>query len=110
MSYQYVKNSDLIYRLKDGAYIPPDLKNMDYLEYLEWVKGGGVTASASIVQPSPEELENAVVRDYPKLKALRNMAPAQIQTWVDNNVNTLADAKDLLKTLAIAVAILARRI
>ena len=45
-----------------------------------------------------------------KLAALRTMTPAQVQTWVQNNVNTLADAKDALKTMAVALCILARRI
>jgi len=38
------------------------------------------------------------------------MTPAQVMTWVDNNINTLADAKDAIKTLAVAVGILARTI
>ena len=49
-------------------------------------------------------------KQYAKLQALSTMTPAQVQTWVQNNVNTLADAKDALKTLAVAVGILARRL
>jgi hypothetical protein len=49
-------------------------------------------------------------RSYAKLKALVSLTPTQIQNYIQNNVNTLADAKDALKTLAIAVGILARRL
>lgn len=49
------------------------------------------------------------VRNYPKLNALKGMAPTQIRTWVDANVTNLAEARDAIKTLAIAVSLLARR-
>ncbi len=35
--------------------------------------------------------------------------PADIEAWVDANVNTLEDAKDALKILAKAIALTARR-
>jgi hypothetical protein len=44
-----------------------------------------------------------------KLTALMGMNPAQVQVWVAANVTTLAQAQDAIATLAIAVAILARR-
>lgn len=53
--------------------------------------------------------ENAA-KNYTKLSALKNMNPGQVDSWVQTNVNTLADAKDTIKTLAIAVSILARRL
>ena len=45
-----------------------------------------------------------------KLSALGNMTPVQVRTWVGANVTNLADAKDVLATLAVAVSILARRL
>ncbi len=33
-------------RLSDNAYIPPDEKNRDYKEYLEWVKLGNTAEPA----------------------------------------------------------------
>jgi hypothetical protein len=71
---------------------------------------------AGVLEPDPpppptqDELDAAEARQYAKLAALRAMTPAQVDAWVEANVNTLADAKDALKTLAIAVAILARRL
>ena len=45
-----------------------------------------------------------------KLAALGNMSPAQVRAWVAANVSNLADAKDVLATLAVAVSVLARKI
>lgn len=60
--------------------------------------------------PTPEERDAAVARQYQKLMALRGMTPSQVQAWVDANIADLASAKDAIKTLAIAICILARRI
>jgi len=38
------------------------------------------------------------------------MTPAQVRAWVDANVTNLSQAQDAIKTLAIAVSILARRL
>lgn len=45
-----------------------------------------------------------------KLTALGAMSPAQVRAWVAANVTNLADAKDVLGTLAVAVSILSRRL
>lgn len=45
-----------------------------------------------------------------KLAALAAMTPAQVRAWVASNVTNLADAKDALATLAVAVSILARQL
>ena len=60
--------------------------------------------------PTQDELDALAAREYAKLKALVGMTPAQISTWVDANVTTLATIQDALKTLAIAVSVLGRRI
>jgi hypothetical protein len=52
----------------------------------------------------------SAAKQYAKLQALKNMTPAQVGAWIDANINNLADAKDALKTLAIAVSVLARRL
>ncbi len=36
--------SNAVIRLEDNAYIPLDLRNIDYLKYLEWVKAGNTPA------------------------------------------------------------------
>ena len=45
-----------------------------------------------------------------KLSALGAMTPAQVRAWVAANVTNLAEAKDVLGTLAVAVSILSRRL
>ena len=37
---------------------------------------------------------------------LENATPTQINTWIDNNITTLASAKELLKTLTLAIRVL----
>lgn len=60
--------------------------------------------------PTQEELDADAARNYAKLAVLRAMTPAQVQSWVAANVNSLADAKDAITTLAVAVSVLARRL
>lgn len=55
-----------------------------------------------------EENDQMQAKQYQKLVALKNMTPAEVQAWVDANVTTLAAARDAIKTLAVAVSILAR--
>lgn len=110
-TYKAIRNSDNILR-SDGACIPPDEANFDYREFLRWqAQDGGVLGAADPAPaPTQEALDQAAAAAYPKLAALRNMAPAQVQAWVDANVTDLASARDAIKTLAIAVSVLARRI
>tara|TARA_R100000458_G_C8193905_1_gene186690 strand:- start:393 stop:554 length:162 start_codon:yes stop_codon:yes gene_type:complete len=37
---------DYVLRKKDNAQIPFDLENMDYVEYIEWVKAGNTAEAA----------------------------------------------------------------
>lgn len=60
--------------------------------------------------PAPDEADRAAARAYAKLTALKGMTPAQVQAWVTANVTTLADAKDAITTLAIAVGVLSREL
>lgn len=39
-------NDDLIIRLEDGAFIPKDVANRDYREYLQWLKDGNTPRTA----------------------------------------------------------------
>ena len=45
-----------------------------------------------------------------KVAAIGAMTPAQVKAWVTANVSTLADAKDLITTLAVVISILARKL
>lgn len=60
--------------------------------------------------PTQDQIDTEAAKQYAKLNALKGMTPAQISTWVDDNVTNLTQAQDAIKTLAIAVSILARRL
>ena len=57
---------------------------------------------------SVQDAEDA--KAYAPLAALANMTPAQVQSYIQANVTDLASAKAAIKTLAVAVGILARRL
>lgn len=56
------------------------------------------------------EADAAAAKGDAKLSALTDMSPTQVRAWVAANVATLADAKDVLATLAVAVSVLSRRL
>jgi len=110
MNYKLTKYN-YITRVDDGAKIPKNPGNIDFQAYLKWVADGNTPLP---VDPDPaptqDELDIIAAKNYEKLNALKNMTPTEIQAWVTANVNTLAQAKDAIQTLAIAVSILARRL
>ena len=61
-------------------------------------------------QAAADAADATAAKAYAKLNALKAMTPAQISAWVDANVTNLATAQDAIKTLAIAVGILTRRL
>lgn len=50
------------------------------------------------------------VRKDPRLRHLLEARPSQINTWVDNNVNTIADFKMVLKIILKVLLIMARKV
>ncbi len=103
--YKYPQFGKMIVRVADGAFVPADSP-----EILEWLAQGNTIAPADPVVKSQEQIDTEAARAYAKLAALRSMTPAQVASWVDANVTNLAEAKDAIKTLAIAVCVLARRL
>lgn len=55
-------------------------------------------------------LDRNAARADSAIVALQNMTPGQARTWVQNNVNSLADAKSLLSTMAAILCVLSRRL
>lgn len=94
-----------------GAIIPEDAKNRQWQQYLEWMALGNTAEDADPLPATTQgELNMIAARNYAKLTALVGMTPSDISAWVDANINTFSDAKDALKTLAIAISVLGRRI
>ena len=56
------------------------------------------------------EADAATAKADAKLSALADMSPAQVREWVNAQVKTLADAKDVLATLAVAVSVITKRL
>ncbi|MDN2675607.1 hypothetical protein [Janthinobacterium sp. SUN033] len=40
--YTIVEEANIIIRESDGAFIPMDYQNLDYIKYTEWLADGGV--------------------------------------------------------------------
>lgn len=100
-----------IIRISDGARIPAASDNADYQDYLRWVAAGNTAAPADPNPlPTKDQLDLAELKNYAKLNALKTMSPSEIVTWANANVTTLAQARDAITTLAVAVSILARRL
>lgn len=51
------------------------------------------------VQSSQKYKDTETVKTDPILVALKTATPAQIENWINNNVNSLAEAKQVLKML-----------
>ncbi len=71
------------------------------------LSAGEIAANTAAAQDAADTL---AAKQYAKLVALKSMSPAQISSWVDANVTNLAQAQDAIKTLAVAVGILARKL
>lgn len=109
MEYKLLKGG--VIRNSDKASIPDDENNKDWVRYTIWLAAGNTPDPQDPAPPpTQDELDATSAKQYAKLVALKNMTPAQVDAWVTANVNSMADAKDAIKTLAIAVGVLARRI
>ena len=58
----------------EGSFIPIDLKNRDYQEYLKWVAKGGIADPADFIPdalpPTASQITTVVLRDDPVFRAL----------------------------------------
>ncbi len=67
-------------------------------------------ANNAIAAFNVADANRIAVKNYPKLVAIRDMTPAQVQAWCAANITNLAQAKDAITTLAVGMSILARRL
>ena len=82
-------------------------------------RGGVIEAAETAQETAKREAEeakrdmiaadSAIIAGDAKLRALASMSPAEARAWVATNVTNLAEAKDLLGTMAAVLTVLARR-
>ena len=104
MRFKYTSDAQVVFVIDDDGLCRKTM-------LAENVPQGSVIEAADPPRPlTKDELDEAEARGYAKLQAIRAMSPNEVGAWVDANVNTLAAAKDAIRTLAMAVCILSRRI
>ena len=119
--YKLTKQNQSVIRKADGACIPFAEGNSDYAAYQEWLSQEGNTPDPA---QTPEEIaaelaaetqhlqditDAADVKAEAKVVALIGKTKAQVKKMADD-IMTLDDAKDVIKTLLIIVRILAKRL
>jgi len=108
-------NDQLVLRLVDSAEIPEDPANADFRKMQEDLLAGENLLPADPPPALPPELvkllaDKEVAKQQARLQALADLSPSEVIAWVAKNVVTLADAKELLGALAVAVSILVRQL
>ena len=112
-----LSNTDFVIRIEDRAYIPKDTRNVDYHEYLKWLNKGNTPLP---IDPKSQE-ERILEEKTSKIKEEKNKATGdvvvkyliehtaeEIDTYVKGNISTLAEAKNVIAKLAIAVGVALR--
>lgn len=78
-------DTDTIIRISDGAFIPSNKDNSDYVEYLKWLKAGNVALDAD--KPTPPTYQELRVREYPPvadyLDGIAKADDLQVQRYID---------------------------
>jgi len=85
MTYQ-LTHGDLILRLADNAFIPPDPANRDYAEFLAWCEAGNTPEPA----PAPPPTPSSYTAFWDALLASSVYASIRSQSMTSLPMNTLA--------------------
>lgn len=73
--YQLTQNASTVIRSLDMAYIPDDPLNPDWIEYQQWVAGGGVPDQPPVEVPSADPQNVALYEHENRLRALEGQPP-----------------------------------
>lgn len=88
MAYK-LTNSSTILRIEDGAFIPTDPRNSDYVAYLAWLAEGNTPQPADPVVPAVPEV---VTMRQARLALLQSGLLAQVNTAVAAMPGAAGDA------------------
>lgn len=98
-----------VFRINESGF--HESTSIDREDVQAWIAAGNTVLEPDPpAPPSKDEADAVAALAYPKLQALLDMSPAQVDAWVEVNVTNLATVKDALKTLAIGFSVLGRRI
>lgn len=105
-------NAHGFYRVIDKRPAKPTTTYSYSDDVVTWDGSKPVRTATLVDPPAPtqDELDAAEAKAYAPLAALAAITPAQIQAYINANVTDLPSAKAAIKTLAVAVGILARRL
>lgn len=85
--YELTKDDTLVRRLSDGAFIPADPANRDYLEYLAWRTAGNEPAPLplpALDTVAAEALRRINAASQAEMDAISaKYPPFEVQTWTD---------------------------
>jgi hypothetical protein len=123
--YKLIRGTLDVLHIVEGKTIPADPRNADFQQFVRWRDGWverrpdgmdvfhepNVPMPADPAPaPSKDEIDTADALAYAKLRAMRDMTPAEVGAWVDANVTNFAQAKDAIRTLAIGFCVLIRKL
>lgn len=105
--YKLTTDPDAVIETKTGNWVLS--VNPEWEDYQTWLKAGNVpdafvpdAASTAYNAKQKALSDDADRRDL--LDRLQSATPAQIKTYVDNNVNNLAEAKALFKKILLILS------
>jgi hypothetical protein len=84
--YQLTSTDDTVIRTADGAFVPNDPANRDWIEYQDWLADGGVPDPYVEPEPVPPEPqpEAAVLYDHEnRIRALEGLPPLSLKDFVE---------------------------
>jgi hypothetical protein len=77
--------SDAVIRNEDGAFIPNDPRNQDWIEYQEWLADGGVPdpyMPPSPVPPTPSPEDEVLFDHENRLRAIEGLPPLTHEEFI----------------------------
>ncbi len=107
-TYRFTANGQ-IFRIPDEVTIPNDERNLDWQDYQRWLAQGGVTQpyirpAQEIIREQRKATFDADATRQELITQLSTATPAQINTYVNNNVTDLAGARALFKKILLVLA------